>query len=50
MAGAGVQAPYSHGATDPFGYQATEKVVTTHDFHATSSPGWIGSQKIERLS
>ena len=35
MAGAGVQAPYSHGATDPFGYQATEKVVTTHDFHAT---------------
>jgi uncharacterized protein (DUF1501 family) len=35
MTGAGVKAPFSYGATDPFGYQAVENVVTTHDFHAT---------------
>ena len=35
LAGAGVKKAYSYGATDPFGYQAVENVVTTHDFHAT---------------
>ncbi|MDB4665085.1 DUF1501 domain-containing protein [Verrucomicrobia bacterium] len=35
LAGAGVKAPFSYGATDPFGYQAVEGVVSTHDFHAT---------------
>ncbi|MEI7701929.1 MAG: DUF1501 domain-containing protein [Planctomycetia bacterium] len=35
MAGAGVKAPFSWGATDEFGYKAVENVVTVHDFHAT---------------
>jgi hypothetical protein len=35
MAGAGVQAPFSYGATDEFGYKAMENVTTVHDFHAT---------------
>jgi hypothetical protein len=35
LAGAGVKAPYSFGATDEFGYQAVENVVDVHDFHAT---------------
>ncbi len=35
MAGAGVKAPFSFGATDEFGYQAAENVVDVHDFHAT---------------
>lgn len=35
MAGAGVKAPYSFGATDEFGYKAAHNVVTVHDFHAT---------------
>ncbi len=35
LAGAGVKAPFSWGATDEFGYRATENVVTVHDFHAT---------------
>ncbi|MEJ6582177.1 MAG: DUF1501 domain-containing protein [Akkermansiaceae bacterium] len=35
LAGAGVKAPYSYGATDEFGYQAIEKVTTVYDFHAT---------------
>jgi hypothetical protein len=35
LAGAGVRAPYSYGATDPFGYKAEEDVATTHDLHAT---------------
>lgn len=35
LTGAGVQAPFSYGATDPFGYQAVENIATTHDFHAT---------------
>jgi arylsulfatase A-like enzyme len=35
MAGAGVKAPYSFGATDEFGYKAVDNVVTVHDFHAT---------------
>lgn len=35
MAGAGVKAPFSFGATDEFGFQAVENVLTVHDFHAT---------------
>ncbi len=35
LAGAGVKAPFSWGATDDFGYKASENVVTVHDFHAT---------------
>lgn len=35
LAGAGVKAPYSYGATDDFGYKAVEKVATVYDFHAT---------------
>ena len=35
LAGAGVRAPMSFGATDEFGHRAVEKVVTMHDFHAT---------------
>ena len=35
LAGAGVRAPYSFGATDEFGYKAVEQPVTVHDFHAT---------------
>ncbi len=35
LAGAGVKAPFTHGATDEFGYEAVENVATVHDFHAT---------------
>ncbi|MBW3541528.1 MAG: DUF1501 domain-containing protein [Planctomycetes bacterium] len=35
LAGAGVKAPFSYGATDDFGHKAVENVVTVHDFHAT---------------
>ena len=35
MAGAGVKAPFSYGATDEFGHKAVENVATVHDFHAT---------------
>ncbi|MHC5538817.1 aldo/keto reductase, partial [Singulisphaera rosea] len=35
LAGAGVKRAYTHGATDEFGHQAVEDVVTVHDFHAT---------------
>jgi hypothetical protein len=35
MAGAGVKAPYTYGATDPFGYKAAEKVTAVYDLHAT---------------
>ena len=35
LAGAGVKAPFSHGVTDEFGYQAVDKVETVHDLHAT---------------
>ncbi len=35
LAGAGVKAPYTYGATDDFGYQAIEKVTPVHDLHAT---------------
>ncbi len=35
LAGAGVKAPFSFGATDEFGYQAVEKVSSIYDLHAT---------------
>ncbi len=35
MAGAGVKAPFTYGATDDFGYKAVENVTTVYDFHAT---------------
>ena len=35
MAGAGVKAPFSYGATDDFSYKAVENVATVYDFYAT---------------
>lgn len=35
LAGAGVKAPFTYGATDEFGHKAVENVATVHDFHAT---------------
>lgn len=35
LAGAGVKAGFSYGATDDFGYKAVEKVSTIYDLHAT---------------
>jgi hypothetical protein len=35
LAGAGVKTPFSHGATDEFGYQAVADVATIYDLHAT---------------
>ncbi|MFT6182444.1 MAG: hypothetical protein ACI9NQ_001415 [Paracoccaceae bacterium] len=35
MAGGGVKGGVTHGATDDFGYNAVEDVVTVHDLHAT---------------
>ena len=35
MTGAGVKPAFSYGATDDFGYQAAENIVTVYDFHAT---------------
>lgn len=35
LAGAGVKAPFSYGATDDFGHKAVEKVCTVYDLHAT---------------
>ena len=35
LAGGGVKAGYSHGATDEFGYKATVDKVHMHDLHAT---------------
>ncbi len=35
MAGGGVRGGYVHGATDEFGFAATEKPVHIHDLHAT---------------
>jgi len=35
LAGAGVKKGFSHGATDDFGYQATQDVTTIYDLHAT---------------
>ena len=35
MAGAGVKAGFSYGATDDFGYKAVDRIATVYDFHAT---------------
>ena len=35
LAGAGVKAPFSFGATDEFGYKAVQNVATVYDFHGT---------------
>ena len=35
MAGGGIKGGVTYGATDDFGYNAVENVVTVHDFHAT---------------
>ncbi len=35
LAGAGVKAPFTFGATDEFGYRAVENKVSVYDFHAT---------------
>lgn len=35
LAGAGVKAPFTYGATDEFGHKAVENVLSVHDFHAT---------------
>ncbi len=35
LAGAGVKAPFSYGATDEFGYKAAENISSVYDFHAT---------------
>ncbi len=35
LAGAGVKAGFSHGATDEFGYKAVQDIATIYDLHAT---------------
>ena len=35
LAGAGVKAPFSYGATDEFGWKAAENISSVYDFHAT---------------
>ncbi len=35
LAGGGVRGGYVHGATDEFGFKATENRVHVHDLHAT---------------
>lgn len=35
LAGAGVKAGHSYGATDEFGHQSVENVASVYDFHAT---------------
>ena len=35
MAGAGVKAPFSYGATDDFSYKAVDNITTVYDFYAT---------------
>ncbi len=35
LAGAGVKAGFSYGATDEFGYKAVENITTLYDLHAT---------------
>jgi hypothetical protein len=35
LAGGGFKGGYVHGATDEFGYEAVQDVVTVHDLHAT---------------
>ena len=35
LAGGGIRRGHTHGATDDFGYESIEDVVTMHDLHAT---------------
>jgi arylsulfatase A-like enzyme len=35
MAGGGIKGGITHGATDELGYEAVEKPVHIHDWHAT---------------
>jgi hypothetical protein len=35
IAGGGFKPGYVHGATDDFGYEAVQEIVTVHDLHAT---------------
>jgi hypothetical protein len=35
MAGGGIRGGYVHGATDEFGYESVDQIVTVHDLHAT---------------
>ena len=35
LAGAGVKAPFSYGATDEFGWKAAENISSVYEFHAT---------------
>ncbi len=35
LAGAGVKAPFSYGATDDFSYKSVKDMVTVYDFYAT---------------
>lgn len=35
LMGAGVQTPFTYGATDNFGYKAEENITTVYDLHAT---------------
>jgi hypothetical protein len=35
LAGAGVNAPFTYGATDEFGWKAEKDILSLHDFHAT---------------
>ena len=35
LAGAGVHAPFTYGATDEFGWKAEKDALSLHDFHAT---------------
>jgi uncharacterized protein (DUF1501 family) len=35
IAGGGFKPGYVHGATDEFGYESVQDVVTVHDLHAT---------------
>ena len=35
LAGGGFKRGYVHGATDDFGYEAVDEVVSVHDLHAT---------------
>jgi arylsulfatase A-like enzyme len=35
MAGGGIRGGTIHGATDDFGFKATENPTSVHDFHAT---------------
>jgi uncharacterized protein DUF1501 len=40
LAGGGFKKGYVHGATDAFGYRATEKVVRVPALHATPCTRW----------